>query len=65
MRRTGRLAALAQILLWAAAAFTPIGEIPPAIQLAVTTVLVFLLGYVTPPASRDQIVVAPLPEATS
>ncbi len=51
-------AALAQIILWGVVAVSPIKEIPQGLESSLTVLMAFLLGYLTPPSARDQIIVA-------
>ncbi len=51
-------AALATILVWVLNTFvlSPMQQIGPEVAGAITTVLVALTGYFTPPAAEDQVV---------
>ena len=49
-------AAVAEILLFFTAALWPDVAIPPEIRASITVLAVFAVGYLTPPAARDEVV---------
>lgn len=49
-------AALTQVIIWGLENVMVVGDMPDQVEMALTTVVVFLLGYFTPPAQRDEIV---------
>lgn len=49
-------AALAQVVVWALVTFTSVDALPAGFEVSITVIMAFLLGYVTPPSERDQIV---------
>jgi len=48
-------AAISTVLIWLLKTAMPDLVIPQGVESAITTILVFLVGYYTPPASRDQV----------
>lgn len=49
-------AAASEILIWFGETVIPNLAIPDSVESAITILLVFAAGYLTPPSSRDQIV---------
>ena len=49
-------AALAQLIVHAISVYAPDVPVPPEVQAALTVVLTFAAGYLTPPAGRDTVV---------
>ena len=53
---TALAAALTTIVIAVVKAIWPVVEITSEVQGAITTVLIFLVGYYTPPGNADQVV---------
>ncbi len=56
-------AAVSTIIIWILNTFVLKGTpIPPEVTGAITVIITFLAGYITPPAAQDQIIPATAPQ---